>query len=393
MIRFFTAGESHGPTLTAILEGMPAGLPINSAEIDLDLSRRQEGYGKGGRMGIEKDHVQLSAGVVAGHTTGAPIALHVANRDYKNWVEKDIAPMVTPRPGHADLTGALKYGYHDLRLALERASARETTMRVAVGAVCKKFMAEFGIRVQGYVTQIGNVNADLPETDDYTARFEAAEASEVRCPDVQASAAMKQAIFECMRAKDTLGGIIEVVALGVPPGLGSHVQWDRRLDGRLMGAVGGVHAIKGVEVGRAFDQAKLPGTHVHDQISVQNGDLIRATNRAGGIEGGITTGEPIIVRAAMKPIATTLNPLGSVNLATGESEPIQYERSDFCPVPRGVPIIEAMVAVVLADALIEKLGGDSIEEMRPRFAALRQNRLQDVSMDNKAWRFNYDFSG
>lgn len=392
MIRFFTAGESHGPTLTAILEGMPAGLPVSSADIDLDLTRRQEGYGKGGRMGIEKDHVRISAGVIAGQTTGAPIALHVENRDYKNWAEKDIAPMVTPRPGHADLTGALKYGYHDLRLALERASARETTMRVAVGAICKKFMAEFGITVQGYVTQIGDVSADLPETNDYLARFDAAESSEVRCPDEQASAAMKQAIYDCMQAKDTLGGIIEVVALGIPPGLGSHVQWDRRLDGRLMGAVGGVHAIKGVEVGRAFDQAKMPGTKVHDAISVENGDLIRASNRAGGIEGGITTGEPIIVRAAMKPIATTLNPLGSVNLATGESEPIKYERSDFCPVPRGVPIIEAMVAVVLADALIEKIGGDSIEEMRPRFATLRQNRLQDVSMDNKTWRFNYDFS-
>jgi chorismate synthase len=379
MIRFFTAGESHGPTLT-------------SAEIDRDLTRRQEGYGKGGRMGIEKDHVGISAGVVAGKTTGAPIALHVENRDYKNWAEKDIAPMVTPRPGHADLTGALKYGYSDLRLALERASARETTMRVAVGAVCKAFMAQFGITVQGYVTQIGNVRAELPDTDDYPARFAAAEASEVRCPDETASGAMKQAIFDCMQAKDTLGGVIEVAALGVPPGLGSHVQWDRRLDGRLIGAVGGVHAIKGVEIGRAFDQAGLPGTQVHDEIYAENGDLTRHSNRAGGLEGGITTGAPIIVRAAMKPIATTLNPLNSVNLATGEAEPIKYERSDFCPVPRGVPIIEAMVAFVLADALIEKIGGDSIDEMRPRFAALRQNRLQDVAMDNQTWRFNYDFS-
>lgn len=394
MLRFITAGESHGPTLTAILDGLPAGLPLTAADIDHDLSRRQDGYGKGGRMGIEKDHVRISAGVVAGHTTGAPIAFHVENRDYKNWAEKDIAPMVTPRPGHADLTGALKYGYRELRLSLERASARETTMRVAVGAACKKLMAEFGITVQGYVTAIGTVDADLPDSatvSDYLNRFEAAEASEVRCPDVAASARMKQTIAECMQAKDTLGGIIEVVVLGLPPGLGSHVQWDRKLDGRLMGAVGGVHAIKGVEIGRAFDQATLPGTQVHDEIAALDGAILRRSNRAGGLEGGITTGEPLIIRAAMKPIATTLNPLASVNLATGEPQPITYERSDFCPVPRGVPIIEAMVAYVLADALIEKLGGDSVGEMRPRFAALRQNLLTDVPMDNQPWRFGYEY--
>jgi chorismate synthase len=395
MLRFFTAGESHGPTLTAIIDGLPAGLPLSAADIDRDLARRQDGYGKGGRMGIEKDHVRISAGVVGGHTTGAPIALHVENRDYKNWAEKDIAAMHTPRPGHADLTGAVKYGYGDLRLGLERSSARETTMRVAVGAAAKKLLAEFGILVQGYVASIGGVQANLPEPTDaatYRQRFEAAEASEVRCPDETASTAMKQAIFDCMQAKDTLGGVIEVAALGLPVGLGTHVQWDRKLDGRLIGAVGSVHAIKGVEIGRAFAQTSLPGTAVHDEIMRDaEGDLRRPTNRAGGLEGGITTGEPVIIRAAMKPIATTLNPLNSVNLATGEPAPIIYERSDFCPVPRGVVIIEAMVAIVLADALLEKLGGDSLLEMRPRFEALRKARLADLPMDNQPWRFNYEY--
>ncbi len=392
MIRFLTAGESHGPTLTGILEGMPAGLPLTAADVDIDLARRQEGYGRGGRMAIERDHVRFSAGVVAGQTTGAPIGLLVDNRDYKNWAEKLIDPMTTPRPGHADLTGSIKYGYRELRLSLERASARETTMRVAVGAICKKLMTEFGIRVQGYVTAIGDTAVDLPETDDYVARFEAAEASEVRCPDTDASAAMHETIRAAMQAKDTLGGIVEVAAIGLPPGLGSHVHYDRKLDGKLMGAVGSIHAIKGVEIGQAFRQAQWRGTQVHDQIVLKNGELTRPTNRAGGLEGGITTGEPLIVRAAMKPISTTLNPLASVDLATGDSNPITYERSDFCAVPRAVVVVEAMVAIVLAEALLEKLGGDSLEELRPRFAALRRNRLADVPMDNQPWRFNYEYT-
>jgi chorismate synthase len=392
MLRFLTAGESHGPLLTGILEGLPAGLSITSADVDADLLRRQQGYGRGGRMSIEKDHVRFASGVVAGHSTGAPITLLVENRDYKNWAEKVIEPMTTPRPGHADLTGAVKYGYRELRLSLERASARETTMRVAVGAICKKFLAEFGIKVQGYVTAIGDVVADVPATEDYVARFDAAEASEVRCPDPVATEKMHEAIRTAIQAKDTLGGIIEVAAINVPPGLGSHVHFDRKLDGQLMGAVGSIHAMKGVEIGRAFDQALMPGTKVHDEIHVKDGVIVRPSNRAGGLEGGITTGEPIIVRAAMKPIATTLNPLDSVDLATGEPRAIDYERSDFCAVPRAVVVVEAMVAIVLAGALLEKLGGDSIEEQRPRFEALRKNRVQDLPMDNKAWQFNYDYA-
>jgi len=393
MLRFLTAGESHGPLLTGILEGMPAGLPLTAADVDAELARRQQGYGRGGRMSIEKDQVRFTAGVVAGHTTGAPIGLLVENRDYKNWADKLIEPMTVPRPGHADLTGAVKYGYRELRLSLERASARETTMRVAVGAVCKRLLSAFGIRVQGYVTAIGDVVADLPpiSADAYAARFDAAEASDVRCPDPVMAEQMHAAIRKAIQDKDTLGGIIEVAAIGVPPGLGSHVHYDRKLDGQLMGAVGSIHAIKGVEIGQAFKQALWPGTKVHDEIRVDNGKLYRPTNRAGGLEGGITTGEPIIVRAAMKPIATTLNPLQSVDLATGQPRAIEYERSDFCPVPRGVAVVEAAVAVVLASALIEKLGGDSLDEMRPRFASLRQNRVDDLPMDNQPWQFGYEY--
>ncbi|MCC7451853.1 MAG: chorismate synthase [Anaerolineae bacterium] len=392
-MRFLTAGESHGPLLTGILEGMPAGVPLTAADVDVELARRQQGYGRGGRMSIEKDQVRFTAGVVAGHTTGAPIGLLVENRDYKNWADKVIEPMTVPRPGHADLTGAVKYGYRELRLSLERASARETTMRVAVGAVCKRLLSAFGIRVQGYVTAIGDVVADLPpiSTDEYAARFDAAEASDVRCPDPAMAEQMHAAIRAAIQDKDTLGGIIEVAAIGVPPGLGSHVHYDRKLDGQLMGAVGSIHAIKGVEIGQAFQQALWPGTKVHDEIRVDNGKLYRPTNRAGGLEGGITTGEPIIVRAAMKPIATTLNPLQSVDLATGQPRAIEYERSDFCPVPRGVAVVEAAIAVVLASALIEKLGGDSLDEMRSRFATLRQNRVEDLPMDNQPWRFGYEY--
>ena len=238
MLRFLTAGESHGPMLVGILEGMPAGLPLTTADVDTELARRQQGYGRGGRMSIEKDHVQFAAGVVAGKTTGAPIALLVENRDYKNWEHKTIEPMTTPRPGHADLTGAIKYGYRDLRLSLERASARETTMRVAGSGVCKRLLAEFGIRVQGYVTAIGAVVTSLPpiHADEYAARFDAAEASDVRCPDVAAAERMHTAIHDVIQAKDTLGGVVEIVVLGVPPGIGSHVHFDRKLDGLLMGA-------------------------------------------------------------------------------------------------------------------------------------------------------------
>ena len=391
MIRFLTAGESHGPQLTAILEGMPAGVPIDATLIRQELARRQKAYGAGGRMAIEKDAARITAGVMAGKTTGGPIALHISNRDWKNWREKDIPPMTTPRPGHADLTGAVKYGYGELRLALERASARETAARVAVGAVCKQYLAQFDIRVQGYVTAIGPVQARIAEDVPYELRFELAEGNDLRCPDPAAAAAMRAIVAETMQRKDTIGGVFEIVALGLPVGLGSHVHWDRRLSTRIMAAVGSIHAIKGVEIGPAFENAAMFGSEVHDELFLdEEGNLIRKTNRAGGLEGGMTTGEPLVVRAAMKPISTVLNPRKSVNLATGEPAETTYERSDFNAVPRAVVVGEAMLAIVLADALMEKLGGDSLTEQMPRFKTLRQARLEDLSMDNRAWRFGFE---
>ncbi|MCK6577229.1 MAG: chorismate synthase [Anaerolineae bacterium] len=390
-MRFLTAGESHGPSLTAILEGMPAGLPLQNEDIDRELLRRQTGYGSGGRMNIEQDTAQITSGVMNGMTTGAPIALVVENRDYKNWREKDITPMTTPRPGHADLTGAVKYGYRDLRVALERASARETTMRVAVGAICRRLLETFDIQIGGYVVQIGGVAANIDSNLAYADRFAAAEQSDVRCPDSTAAERMHEAIRQAKIDKDTLGGIIEVVALNLPPGLGSHVHYDRRLDARLVAAMVSVHAMKGAEIGSAFENAGKRGSEVHDiLLRREDGALTRPTNRAGGLEGGITTGEPILCRVAMKPISTVMKSLASVNLATGEPEQTTYERSDHCATPRAVPILEAMMAFVIADVLLEKLGGDSIDEMKPRFAALRRSHLDDLPMDNAAWRFGYD---
>jgi len=403
VLHFLTAGESHGPSLSAILDGMPAGVPLSAAYIDHDLARRQQGYGSGGRMKIERDHAKLTGGVVAGHTTGAPIAFIVDNLDYAKWQDRDIEPMTIPRPGHADLTGAVKYGYRELRLALERASARETTMRVAVGAACRALLSQFGIMVGGYVVSVGDVAIDdsrrlSPDSnhnrpsavDAYLEKFKRAEASDVRCYDEATGERMRAKIRAIMDAKDTLGGVIEVAALNVPPGLGSHVQWDRRLSGRLAQAVMSIHAMKGVEIGDGFAETLLPGTQVQDALYIANGAISQHTNHAGGLEGGITNGAPVVVRAALKPIATTLNPLDSVDLASGDAVKTKYERSDFCQVPRAVPIVEAMVCFVLADALIEKLGGDSLAEMKPRFDALRQMRLEQLAMDNVPWRFGYD---
>jgi chorismate synthase len=379
-LRFLTAGESHGPALITILEGLPAGLPISTQIIDRELARRQRGYGAGPRMKIERDKVNILGGVLAGETTGAPLALQIENRDHEKWFNREIDPLVTPRPGHADLTGTIKYGYRDLRPALERASARETAARVAVGAACKHFLAQFDIQVGGYVTTIGEVTADL-EGIPLEKRSTLAEESEVRCPEPDSAEKMAAAIREIMQARDTLGGIIEVLALGLPPGLGSHVHWDRRLEARLGAAVLSIQAMKGVEIGPAFENARKSGSRVQDPILLDGEQLVRPTNRDGGLEGGITTGQPLIVRAAMKPIATTLTPQQTVNLETGEQVPTQYERSDFCPVPRAVPIVEAMISFILADALLEKLGGDSLAEMLPRFKALAGARLSDIDMD------------
>lgn len=383
MLRFLTAGESHGPSLTAILDGIPAGLSLTPEIINEELARRQQGYGSGGRMQIEKDTVQILGGVMGGETTGAPIALFVQNADHVKWKGKAIEPMTAPRPGHADLTGAVKYGYKDLRPALERASARETAMRVAVGAVCKHFLAQFGIIVGGYVSSIGEIQTDFGDMP-YEERIIRAEESDVRCPIETSAQKIRAEIEKTIHGKNTLGGVLEIVALNLPVGLGSFVQWDRRLEAKLAHAIMSVQAIKGVEVGDAFENAKRIGTQAHDPINLQPStfNLYRATNRAGGTEGGVSNGQPIIIRAAMKPIATTLLPQPTVDLAAGTESPTRYERSDFCPVPRAVPILEAMVAFVLADALLEKLGGDSMDEMKPRFETLRKATLEDLPMDN-----------
>ena len=381
MLRFLTAGESHGPSLTTILDGIPAGLSLSPDIINKELARRQQGYGSGGRMKIEKDTVQILGGVMGGETTGAPIALLVQNDDHVKWKGKAIEPMTAPRPGHADLTGAVKYGYKDLRPALERASARETTMRVAAGAVCKHFLAQFGIIVGGYVASIGEVTADFGDMP-YEERFARAEESDVRCPIDSSAEKMRAEIEKTIHGKNTLGGVLEIVALNLPVGLGSFVQWDRRLEAKLAMAIMSVQAIKGVEVGDAFENAKRIGTEAHDAMQLASKNIARNSNRAGGTEGGVSNGQPIIIRAAMKPIATTLVPQQTVDLAKGENAPTKYERSDFCPVPRAVPILEAMVAFVLADALLEKLGGDSLNEMKPRFEALRKSTLEDLPMDN-----------
>ncbi|HRQ22170.1 MAG TPA: chorismate synthase [Anaerolineales bacterium] len=381
MLRFLTAGESHGPSLTAILDGIPAGLSLTPDIINKELARRQQGYGSGGRMKIEKDTVQILGGVMGGETTGAPLAMLVQNDDHVKWKGKAIEPMTAPRPGHADLTGAVKYGYRDLRPALERASARETTMRVAVGAVCKHFLEQFGIIIGGYVASIGEVITDFGDMP-YEERFIRAEESDVRCPIDTSAQKMHAEIEKTIHGKNTLGGVLEIVALNLPVGLGSFVQWDKRLEAKLAHAVMSVQAIKGVEVGDAFENAKRIGTQAHDPINLQHSNLQRSTNRAGGTEGGVSNGQPIIIRAAMKPIATTLLPQPTVDLAAGTESPTKYERSDFCPVPRAVPILEAMVAFVLADALLEKLGGDSMDEIKPRFESLRKATLEDLPMDN-----------
>jgi chorismate synthase len=328
---------------------------------------------------------------MAGQTTGGPFAIRVANLDYAKWRDRDIPPLTVPRPGHADLTGAIKYGYRELRLALERASARETAARVAIGAICQQLLAQLGVQIGSYVVAIGDVAAEPPPSMSYPKRFAAAEENDLRCPLPAAADAMRQRISATMQARDTIGGVFEVVALGAPPGLGSYAHWDRRLDSLLMGAVGSIPAVKGVEIGPAFANAALPGSAVHDEIMLGDDGrkLVRATNHAGGFEGGITTGEPIIVRGAMKPISTVLNPRRSVNLATGEESATVYERSDFCAVPRAAVVGEAMVAFTLANAMIEKLGGDTVAEMKERLTTLRRAHLDDLPMDDQPWRFGY----
>jgi len=363
--------------LTTILEGIPANLPLAAEEINLDLARRQRGYGRGGRMRIEKDEANIVGGVRHGLTMGGPIAILIANRDWENWKltmdprpggrEADPKePVTRPRPGHADLAGALKYSQHDIRNVLERASARETAARVAVGAVCKRLLREFDIEVFSHVVAIGGIEAKT-EGLSFAEIRERAEASEVRCADPEAGEAMMRKIDEARKRGTTLGGVFEVVALNLPVGLGSYVHWDRKLDGRLAQAVMSIQAIKGIEIGLGFEGARRFGFETHDEIFYEDGRFIRKTNRAGGLEGGMSNGEPIVIRGAMKPISTQYAPLASVDLLTKEPFKASVERSDICSVPAAGVIGEAVVAFEIARAFREKFGGDSLEELRRNY--------------------------
>ena len=370
--RHYTAGESHGPALLAFLEGMPAGLALGSADIDPDLARRQLGYGRGARMAIERDHAEFVGGVRFGRTTGAPVALLVKNRGTEQTTERPAGyrPLLFPRPGHADLPAAIKYDLSDVRDVLERASARETAARVALGACAKQLLAEFGIRVRSLVEGIGSASGRFPERLSEAARRRA-ERSPVRCPDPELSKAMVRAIDEAAAAGDSLGGIVRVDAEGVPPGLGSHTQWDQRIEGRIGAALMALPGVKGVENGLGFAAAGRRGSEVHDAIFRGEGawGWYRKTNRAGGIEGGITNGETVSFRVAMKPIPTLKKPLPSASLRDGRAGRAAVVRADVCAVPALGVVAEAALSLELAGALREKLGGDSIREMREHWRA------------------------
>ena len=385
MLRFTTAGESHGQALVAILEGMVAGLPLSADDVNGELARRQQGYGRGRRMQIESDSVEFLSGVRAGETIGSPIAMLIRNRDWKNWSdimnpartesdpEKRKRAVTRPRPGHADLSGMLKYDRADARDVLERASARETTARVAAAAICRRFLAEFSVRIGSHVVQLGGIDAALPQQlpDDINA---AVADSPLRTLDSDSESAMIARVDQAKRDGDTLGGVCEVVCTGLPVGLGSFVSWDRKLDGRLAAAIMSIPAVKGVGIGLGFDAARLPGSSVHDEIhaassATRAGGVQRATNRAGGLEGGMTTGEPLVIRVAMKPISTLMKPLATIDTESGEAAAAVAERSDVTAVPAMGVIAEAMVAFVMAQAFLEKFGGDSLGETRRNYEA------------------------
>jgi len=389
MIRYFTAGESHGPGLTGIVEGVPAGLEITEDYIAQHLVRRQKGYGRGGRMAFEKDHAEIQAGVRFSKTTGAPIALSMINRAYKkdddNWPKVmavegdrgDVKKITLPRPGHADLTGYQKYGFDDIRPVIERSSARETAMRVACCSIARKFLKELGIEIGGHVIQIGAVGyggwhdvrslADPLIEKGAEIIYQTADQSEVRCINPELSEKMREEIKERRKEGTSLGGIYEIVVTGLPAGLGSYVHWDRKLDGQLAQAIVSTQAMKGVEIGLGFDAGKTHGHNVHDEIMHDGTDFKRRTNRAGGIEGGMTTGMPIILRGVMKPIPTMLKPLRTADIETKLEQETRYERSDVCALPRAVVVAESVIAPVLANAVLEKFGGDSMNEVLERY--------------------------
>ncbi|MFY9587731.1 MAG: chorismate synthase [Actinomycetota bacterium] len=379
MLRFLTAGESHGPALTAVLEGMVAGVPVSGKQVRAELARRRMGYGRGTRMKLEEDRLEILGGVRHGRTIGSPIAMVIHNTEWPKWqqimaveeedAELEDAALSRPRPGHADLVGMQKYGFGDARNVLERASARETAARVAVGAVCKAFLGGLGATVLSHVIEVGGVRSranEIPGPDE----LERVDASELRTLDTKAEDEMRHVIEEARKRGDTLGGVFEVVAYGLPPGLGSHVHWDRKLDGRLAQALMSIHAIKGVEIGPGFEIARTPGSQAHDEISwTPEGGYDRATARSGGTEGGMTTGAPLRMRAAMKPLSSLSRPLQTVDVATKEEAVAITQRSDVCAVPAAGVVGESMVAFVLAEAVLEKFAGDSLAETRRNLRA------------------------
>ena len=388
MLRWLTAGESHGPALVALLEGVPAGVRVTSAEITHELARRRLGYGRGARMSFEQDQIEIIGGIRHGVTLGSPVAIRVGNSEWPKWetvmsadpVDPELlaaqarnAPLTRPRPGHADLAGMQKYGYTDARPILERASARETAARVAVGTVAKALLRQaLDVQIVSHVVELGSVAVKpgvVPRPED----AERVDADPLRCVDPEASARMVEEVDAAKRDADTLGGIVEVLAYGVPPGLGSHVQWDRKLDARLAAALMSIQAIKGVEIGDAFTQARSRGSAAHDEIVPGATGVRRLTDRAGGLEGGMTTGEPLRVRAAMKPISSLNRALSTVDVATGEPATAINQRSDVCAVPAAAVVAESMVALVLAQAATEKFGGDSVAEVRRNLAGYLEN--------------------
>ena len=389
-IKYLTAGESHGPELTAIVEGIPSNFEVTKEYIDKFLLRRQKTLGSGGRMNIEKDQVLITSGVVNKLTTGGPIALKIINKDWQNWKDKEIEPYVVPRPGHADLVGTLKYNHDDIRLTLERASARETAIRCAVGAIAHQILSQLNIQLVGFVSSIGGQSFNPTNITDITSFKNLIEQSDVSCPDKNAADLMIKEIKDARKKKDTLGGAITCIAINYPPGCGSYVQFDRKLDAKISSSMTSVQSVKAVEIGNGFEASKKCGTEVQDQIKLDNNKIKRISNNLGGFEGGMSTGEPIMVTSYLKPISTTLTPIKSVDLHSGKETETIYERSDTCAVPRAVPIFEGVLSLDLLNSLIEKTGGDSKDEIAKRVDNLQNYNIEDFELSNKKWTMGYE---
>ena len=390
MIRFLTSGESHGPELTGIIEGLPSGFLVTKEYIDSFLQRRQKSLGSGGRMNIESDQVEISSGIINNLTTGGPITLKIKNNDWKNWKDKDIDPYVVPRPGHADLVGTAKYDAKDIRLILERSSARETAMRCAIGAIAAQILENFDIHICGYVSGIGSLEYLYKGTDGIKNLQNKVTESSVSCPDDKISKEMENEIKLARKKKDTLGGSITTIATGVPPTLGSFVHWDRKLDANMARIFMSIQSVKAVEIGNGIEVSKNYGTEVQDQYFLDQENIKKESNNLGGFEGGMTNGEDIVVKAYLKPISTTLTPIKSINLSTKNETETVYERSDTCAVPRAVPIFESAMALEILKNLLIKTGGDSKKEITKNFENISKLHLDEFDLDNNTWNMKYE---